>query len=121
MTTAARPLLDVLTEHVTAVRKARTMPTAITLATVDPTEAEADVVADAIAGAIVEVYPEDADPVWVNPTTAVVISAAAVALILDAAEVALDGYEDVNPDADPTLVAEAFHAIGILRANHVTP
>lgn len=101
--------------------------TAITLATVDETDTPADVIAAAEVNSTHEVYPEslvpavDADPVWLNPTGAVVISAAAVSLLLDAAEVALDGYEDINPDADPMVVSEAFHAIAVLRANHVTP
>lgn len=84
--------------------------TAITLANVDDTTADEDVVADAITGAMFEVYPDDADPLWVTPTGAVVIPAPVLALILDAAVIGLEGAEDPHAEA-------AFHAVTTLRAN----
>lgn len=83
---------------------------AIILATTDDTTAPADVIADAIAGTITEVYPDNADPVWVNPTGAVVIDPAIIALILDAAVVGLEGSEEARAD-------EAWDAVQTLRAN----
>lgn len=84
--------------------------TAITLANVDPTTADEDVIADAITGAMFEVYPDDADPAWVTPTGAVVIAPEVLALILDAAIVGLEGCEEPHAEA-------AFHAVTTLRAN----
>lgn len=83
---------------------------AITLATIDPITAAEDVIADAITGAITEVYPEGADPVWVNPTGAVVIPARLVTLILEAAVVGLEGSDDADADA-------ALYAVTTLLAN----
>lgn len=90
----------------------------LTVAETDPTTTDTDVIAAAEVNSVHEVYPDDADPVWITPQAAAALSPAAVAVLLDALEVGIEGAYDegANPAAD-----EVVGLIQHLRANVSIP
>lgn len=83
-----------------------TISTYTTTDQVDPTALTA-----AVCESFQEVYPEGGDPVVIEPHDACLISVNALRLLLNAAEVALDGHSD----ADLADTQEAWDALQALR------
>lgn len=95
-----------------------TRQTLLTLSTAT-TDTDPAAVAAAEEASWREVYPDDAaDPVQIDVRAAVCGDLTAIRLILEAAAVGLDGYDD--PDTPPEVVDQAQTMLAHLRAEAAT-
>lgn len=90
----------------------------------DDVETPHDVLAAAECNSVHEVYPDalepsvDAPPAWIEPQAAQVLTATALAMLLNAVEVGIEGGGDWGPDADYDAVVTWVET---MRANITLP